>query len=165
MTRRARKGRGSGAAAPGERAPRARTEYHHSAGGLVVRDGEMLLISTRKGRRWQLPKGHLEAGETPEQAAVRETREETGVTGRVRAMLPQISYRFVERGVRIHKKVDYFLLDFEEGDVANFDRKEVSGAAWFLLDEGVRRLSFDNERQVAHAALELLRPAADKGGD
>lgn len=144
-----------------------RVEHHHSAGGLVVRDGEMLLISTRKGRRWQLPKGHLEAGETPEQAAVRETREETGVSGRVRAGLPQIRYRFIERGVRIQKKVDYFLLDFIEGDVANFDRKEVSGAAWFLLEEGVRRLSFDNERQVAQAALELLHTPANKttGGD
>lgn len=142
-----------------------RTEYHHSAGGLVVRAGEMLLISTRKGRRWQLPKGHLEAGETPEQAAIRETREETGVSGRVRAPLPQISYRFVERGVRIHKKVDYFLLDFEEGDVANFDRKEVSGAAWFVFEEGVRRLSFDNERQVAQAALELLAPASPSAAD
>jgi 8-oxo-dGTP pyrophosphatase MutT (NUDIX family) len=139
-----------------------RTEYHHSAGGLVLRDGEILLISTRKGRRWQLPKGHLEPGETPEQAAVRETREETGVRGRVRAPLPQISYRFVERGVRIEKKVDYFLLDFEEGDVANFDRKEVSGAAWFLFDEGIRRLSFDNERRVAEAALALVTPEAGR---
>lgn len=143
--------------------PRARTEYHHSAGGLVIRNGEMLLISTRKGRRWQLPKGHLEAGETPEQAAVRETREETGVTGRVRASLPQVTYRFAERGVRIHKKVDYFLLDFEEGDVANYDRKEVSGAAWFPFAEALRRLSFDNERQVAQAAYDLV--FSQPGGD
>jgi 8-oxo-dGTP pyrophosphatase MutT (NUDIX family) len=130
-------------------------ERHHSAGGLVVRESEILLISTREGRRWQLPKGHLEHGETPEEAAVRETREETGVTGRVVAPLPAVEYWFNERGVRIHKRVDYFLLAFVDGDAENFDRKEVSGAAWFSWEEGISRLTFANERRVAEAARGL----------
>jgi 8-oxo-dGTP pyrophosphatase MutT (NUDIX family) len=71
-----------------------KVERHHSAGGLVVRGAEILLISTREGKRWQLPKGHLESGETPEQAAVRETREETGVR---RVMFaPPVEYWFNE---------------------------------------------------------------------
>ncbi len=139
-----------------------RTEHHHSAGGLVVADGRILLISTRGGKRWQLPKGHLEPGETSEQAAVRETREETGVLGKVAAPLPTVEYWYVERGVRVHKRVDYFLLEYVEGDAANHDKSEVSGAAWFEWDEGLRRLSFDNERQVVVAGRELAHDAARK---
>lgn len=132
-----------------------KTERHHSAGGLVVREGEILLISTREGKRWQLPKGHLERGETPEEAAVRETREETGVTGRVVAPLPPVEYWFNERGVRIHKRVDYYLLAFVKGNAADYDRKEVSGAAWFSWQEGLERLTFANERRVVEAARAL----------
>jgi len=139
-----------------------RTENHHSAGGLVIEGDRILLISTRGGKRWQLPKGHVEPGETTEQAAIRETREETGVLGRVVAPLPTVEYWYVERGVRVHKRVDYFLLDYVEGDAANHDRREVSGAAWFEWDEGLRRLSFDNERQVALAGRELVQAPAKK---
>ena len=138
-------------------------EHHRSAGGLVVRGATILLISTQKGRRWQLPKGHIEDGETSEQTAVREVREETGVTGRVVAALPEIDYWYVEKGnLRIHKRVDYFLLEYESGDAANFDAGEVSGAGWFGWDEGLAKLSFDNERRVAEQARVLagsLAPA------
>ncbi|HEV7669026.1 MAG TPA: NUDIX hydrolase [Thermoanaerobaculia bacterium] len=133
-----------------------RTERQRSAGGLVVEAGQILLISTRSGRRWQLPKGHIEIGETPEQAAVREIREETGVTGRIVAPLPGVEYWYVERGqARIHKTVDYFLLDYIDGTTEDFDASEVSGASWFPWDEGISRLSFDNERQVVSVAREL----------
>jgi 8-oxo-dGTP pyrophosphatase MutT (NUDIX family) len=130
-----------------------RTEHHRSAGGIVVRGDRVLLIATQNGRRWQLPKGHIEAGESPEQTAVREVREETGVTGRVVAPLPEVEYWYVEKGhLRVHKRVDYFLLDYESGDAANFDANEVSGTGWFGWEDGVARLSFENERQVARAA-------------
>ncbi len=133
-----------------------RTERQSSAGGLVVEAGQILLISTRSGRRWQLPKGHIEPGETPEQAAVREIREETGVTGRIVAPLPGVEYWYVERGLaRIHKTVDYFLLDYVGGTTEDFDAREVSGASWFSWDEGISRLSFDNERQVVTLAREV----------
>ena len=77
-----------------------KTVQHRSAGGLVVQGARILLISTQSGRRWQLPKGHIEEGETPEQTAVREVREETGVTSKVVAPLPGVEYWFVERGTR-----------------------------------------------------------------
>jgi len=130
-----------------------KTVQHRSAGGLVVLGSRILLISTQAGRRWQLPKGHIEEGETPEQAAVREVREETGVTSRVVAPLPGVEYWFVERGAhRIHKQVDYFLLDYLSGDTADFDPHEVSGAEWFPWDEGLAKLSFENERRVVERA-------------
>lgn len=145
-------------------------ERQHSAGGIVARDGRILLIATAGGKRWQLPKGHVEEGEGPEQTAVREVREETGVTGAIRCPLPSIQYTFVERGLRrIRKHVDYFLLDYVEGSEADFDCKEVDGAAWFDWADGVAKLSHANERRVAQRAWEIERavagPAADRGDD
>ncbi len=137
-------------------------ERQHSAGGIVERAGEILLIATAGGRRWQLPKGHVEEGESPEQTAVREVREETGVTGVIRAALPSIQYTFVERGLRrIRKHVDYYLLDYVDGHEADFDRKEVDGAAWFPWAEGVAKLSHANERRVAQRAWDLMRAGPD----
>ena len=138
----------------------ARAERHHSAGGLVIGEHGVLLISTREGSRWQLPKGHLEAGEGPEQAAVREVREETGVTGRIVSPLPGIDYFFVEqRERRIHKHVDFFLLRYESGDPTGFDPREVSGAGWFSWEEALARLSFPSERRVVEAARAIAEAA------
>jgi 8-oxo-dGTP pyrophosphatase MutT (NUDIX family) len=132
------------------------TEHHRSAGGLVVDGLQILLISTQNGRRWQLPKGHVEAGETAEEAAVREVREETGVTGRILAPLPEVEYWYVERGPRrIHKRVEYFLLEYVSGDNADFDPHEVSGAEWFPWETGLAKLSFVNERRVVEQARRL----------
>jgi 8-oxo-dGTP pyrophosphatase MutT (NUDIX family) len=134
-----------------------KTEHHRSAGGLVVLSSRILLIATQKGRRWQLPKGHIEEGETPEQAAIREVREETGVTSRVVAPLPGVEYWFVEKGpCRVHKKVDYFLLDYVSGHSVDFDPDEVSGTGWFSWEAGIARLTFENERKVVRRARELL---------
>lgn len=146
-----------------------KTEHHRSAGGLVVQGSRILLISTQAGRRWQLPKGHIEEGETPEQTAVREVREETGVTGRVVAPLPGVEYWFIERGQRrVHKHVDYFLLDYVSGDPVDFDAREVSGADWFSWDEGIGKLSFENERKVVLQAREISAngalPAREESG-
>jgi 8-oxo-dGTP pyrophosphatase MutT (NUDIX family) len=137
-----------------------------------VRGPEILLIATAGGRRWQLPKGHVEEGEAPEQTAVREVREETGVTGEVVAALPSIDYTFVERGMRrIRKHVDYYLLAYVAGSEEDFDRHEVDGARWFSWNEGVARLSHANERRVAERAREMVlgpdapaREAAPAGG-
>ncbi len=130
-----------------------RVDRQHSAGGLVVDGERVLLISTQGGRRWQLPKGHLEDGETPPQAAEREVFEETGVRGRIRHDLGAVEYYFRSRGgLRIHKRVDYFVLEFVEGDAANFDPTEVTEARWFSWDEGIERLTFANERELVEKA-------------
>lgn len=96
---------------------------------------------------------------------MREVREETGVTGRVVAPLPGVEYWFIERGQRrVHKRVDYFLLTYVSGDAADFDANEVSGAEWFPWDEGIARLTFDNERKVVQQAreIDLSREMADR---
>src|SRR4051794_8600302 len=135
-----------------------KTVQHRSAGGLVVRDSQILLISTQSGRRWQLPKGHIEEGGAPEQTAVREVREETGVTSRILAPLPGVEYWFVEKGIRrVHKQVDYFLMVYVSGDTTAFDVHEVSGAEWFSWEEGLAKLSFENERKVVEQAHRIAK--------
>jgi len=130
----------------------------HSAGGLVVRGDEVLLIATSGGRRWQLPKGHLEADELPAQAAVREVREETGVTGTIVEPLSGVDYTFVERGRhRIRKHVDYFLLAYESGSETNFEPREVVTARWFPWPEAIAKLSHANDRMVAEQAWRIVR--------
>jgi 8-oxo-dGTP pyrophosphatase MutT (NUDIX family) len=126
-----------------------KTVQHRSAGGLVVRGSQILLISTQSGRRWQLPKGHIEEGETSEQTAVREVREETGVTSRVVAPLPG---------------VDYCLMDYVSADAADFDAQEVSGAEWFSWEEGLAKLSFENERKVVEQARRIARGEGGAAG-
>ena len=139
-----------------KRPRRPRVVRQHSAGGVLVRDGEVLLIATAGGKRWQLPKGRIEPGETPEQAAVREVREETGVTGRVVAPLPGIDYWFAEgREKRIRKHVDYYLLAYVSGNENDFDPEEVTVASWFPRADAARRLTHANERRVTERALEL----------
>jgi 8-oxo-dGTP pyrophosphatase MutT (NUDIX family) len=136
-----------------------KTEHHRSAGGLVVHGPLILLISTQGGRRWQLPKGHIEPGETPEETAVREVREETGVTGRIVDSLPGVEYWYVERGPRrVHKRVDYYLLEYVSGEATDFDTREVSGAEWFSWDDGLAKLSFENERKVVEQARRIVDP-------
>lgn len=123
-----------------------------------MRGDEVLLIATAGGRRWQLPKGHLEAGEVPAQAAVREVREETGVTGTIVAALSGVDYTFLERGKhRIRKHVDYFLLAYESGSEADFEPREVVAARWFPWPEAIAKLSHANDRRVAEQAWRIAR--------
>lgn len=88
---------------------------------------------------------------------MREVREETGVTGRIVAPLPEVEYWYVERGPRrIHKRVEYFLLDYVSGTTADFDPQEVSSAEWFSWETGLGKLSFENERRVVEEARSVL---------
>ncbi len=148
------------------RRPRLLRVEETSAGGLVVQQGSpdtsgaLIGRIDRRGRLlWSLPKGHLEAGETAEEAAVREVAEETGITGRVVGSLGTIDFWFVAEGRRIHKTVHHFLLLAQGGDLSDADI-EVSEVAWVPLAEIGGRLAYDDERRLVAKVPELLaRPA------
>jgi 8-oxo-dGTP diphosphatase len=143
------------------------TESERSAGGVLWRPApgggvEICLIATRGGTRWQLAKGHVDAGESEADAARREVREETGCDGTVEGDLGEIVFWFfagVGKGRRrIRKSVHFFLLRFDEGDTADHD-SEVDEARWFAAGEAVRKLTFDSERDVLSRALGRLAPS------
>lgn len=167
-----RAGRRSGRGARGGRRSRTRgTERLRrveevSAGGLVVhdRDGQVLgvLIAKhdRRGRLvWSLPKGHVEDGETLEQTAVREVREETGVAGEVVGPLGEVDYWFVFGGQKIHKTVHHFLLRRVGGELSDHD-VEVVEVAWVPLSEIPARLAYPDERRLMGQVRELLAKSA-----
>ena len=87
----------------------------------------------RRGRLlWSLPKGHIEPGETPEDTAVREVAEETGIPGEMVAPLGTIDFWFVAEGRRMHKTVHHFLLRAVGGELSDAD-VEVTEVAWVPL--------------------------------
>ena len=148
------------------RRPRLRRVEEVSAGGLVVTvdegDARGALIGRvdRRGRLlWSLPKGHIEAGETPEQAAVREVAEETGIIGRVVGQLGTIDFWFVAEGRRIHKTVHHYLLLAEGGELSDAD-VEVTEVAWVPLAELPDRLAYDDERRLVAKVPQLLEQSA-----
>lgn len=141
-----------------------RTVDETSAGGLVVdlARGCAALIGRldRRGRLlWSLPKGHIEVGETAEQAAVREVEEETGIIASVRAPLGSIDYWFVAEDRRIHKTVHHYLLSALGGELSDADL-EVTEVAWVPLSELDGRLAYADERRLVRRAAEILEEPA-----
>lgn len=149
---------GAAEARSGARAPR--TVDETSAGGLVIdRATARAALIGRRDRRgrlvWSLPKGHLEAGETAQQAAVREVREETGLEGTVVAELGTIDFWFMAEDRRIHKTVHHYLMDFAGGELTA-DDAEVDEVAWVPIDEVAARLTYKDERSLMAKVPGLL---------
>ena len=135
-----------------------------SAGGLAVRRMRgrpyIAAVRVKNGTVLALPKGHIEAGESGAEAAIREVREETGIDSRMVEKLGDIRYWYTRDGSRVLKVVSFFLLAYRSGSVRNYQRAEVDGAEWVPLDEAPRLLEYRGERQMAELALSK---AAHKG--
>src|SRR3954471_19151368 len=119
-----------------------------SAGGLVLdrrgpeASGALIGRLDRRGRLlWSLPKGHVEPGETQEQAAVREVAEETGIVGRVVAPLGVIRFSFTAEDRRVRKTVHHYLLLAEGGELSDADA-EVAAVEWVPVADLVQRLAY-----------------------
>jgi 8-oxo-dGTP pyrophosphatase MutT (NUDIX family) len=127
-----------------------------SAGGVVFRragDQPLFLLIRDPYENWGLPKGHLEAGETPEQAALREVGEETGIERlELRAPLGTIDWFFREGPDLIHKYCHFFLMETDAEATRPQLEEGISECLWLPLDDALRTLTYDNARSVLDAA-------------
>ncbi len=123
-----------------------------------AQDREMAYVKPRRGVN-ALPKGHPDAGESLEQAATREVREETGLVADPVHKLGDVRYWYTLAGERVLKTVTFFLFEYRSGDTADHD-DEVLEAAWMPLADAPRALSYKGEAQMAAKALELAAGGA-----
>ncbi len=134
--------------------------FEFSAGGVVVRGNEMIVIvpvrrDANGNRVLALPKGHPDGDETPEEAAAREVAEETGITAELIGELGEARYTYERKGQRVAKRVAFFLFEYRSGDIADHDH-EIEEARWMPLEEAARALTYEGERAVVQRALSRL---------
>jgi len=135
-----------------------------SAGGVAFRwkeaEPEIVIVSVKPKLRWQLPKGIVDPGESPEIAAVREVREEAGVEAERLGLIETIEYWYRSekfgKPVRYHKFVHFYLLEYRSGDVLNHDH-EIEEARWVNFDEAIELLEFKGEREVVEKARQMIK--------
>jgi 8-oxo-dGTP pyrophosphatase MutT (NUDIX family) len=127
-----------------------------SYGGLAIRGDEVLVITPAgRSRITALPKGGPHEGETAEQTAGREVREETGINVQVREPIGDVTYWYRRDGRKIHKTVHFYLCDFVSGSTSDHDH-EVDDARWIPLREAVTALTYPGERRLIEQALSKL---------
>ncbi|HSJ14184.1 MAG TPA: NUDIX hydrolase [Longimicrobiales bacterium] len=119
-------------------------------------DARVLLIRDPYAN-WGLPKGHIEGGETPAEAAVREVREETGLADvALLTQLPTIDWYFRDRGRLVHKFCHFFLLEARQGEPVPQVDEGITECVWLALEEAMRTVSYANAREVIRAASHWL---------
>ncbi len=133
-----------------------------SSGGVIFRKTagnavEIALVAVKDGKIWSLPKGIVEKGEKTPDAAVREVREETGLSGRIVEKIGDISYWYYikEDNAKCRKTVHFYLIEYVSGDTADHNW-EVNDAEWFPLEEALSRVSYKGDREIVRKATEML---------
>ncbi|HEY9013966.1 MAG TPA: NUDIX domain-containing protein [Gemmatimonadales bacterium] len=139
-----------------------RAELEVSAGGIVFRrvpgEGPKYLLIRDSYNNWGFPKGHLEGDESPAQAALRETAEETGLDNlTLQGPIRVIDWHFRFRGRHIHKYCHFFLFESTEGEVCPQVDEGITACQWRPLNEALDVLSYDNARGVLKRAGEMVR--------
>lgn len=138
-----------------------------SAGGIVFRrDGArtFFLLIRDPYRNWGFPKGHLEEGEEPAAAAVREVAEETGIGDvEMRSPIETIDWTFRFRGRQIHKTCHFFLMETSQRRTAPQGAEGITACRWATYEQAAKMIAYDNARAVLELAQAMLNPDAAAG--
>lgn len=138
-----------------------------SAGGIVFRrDGArtFFLLIRDPYRNWGFPKGHLEDGEEPASAALREVAEETGLDGlELRAAVETIDWTFRFRGRKIHKVCHFFLMETAQRRTVPQQAEGITACRWASYEQATKMIAYDNARAVLEQAKALLQDGARDG--
>jgi len=132
-----------------------------SSGGVIYKRNadeiEVALVAVKNSTVWCLPKGIVEKGEKPEETAVREVREETGLMGRAVEKIGDITYWYYikDDNAKCRKTVHFYLMEYVSGSIADHNW-EVDLAQWVPLDEAVGRVSYKGDREIVQKAKKML---------
>lgn len=138
------------------------TDRPDAAGCVVYRYDEqgrlfILMIHDQYGK-WTLPKGHLDDGEEAQEAAVREVREETGMTGALGPFVASITYTIQKKDRSYRKRVDFFLMRADDGEAVPQNDEGISAVAWIPPDEAQMRAGYHQIRNIIARATEMIPP-------
>jgi 8-oxo-dGTP pyrophosphatase MutT (NUDIX family) len=139
------------------------TRAETCAGGIVFRRaGDRIEVALAEERdrltgadNTRLAKGHVEPGETPEETAVREVREEIGIAAEIVAPLGTVNYTYVENEIAVAKEVHFFLMEIASGEQLPLDG-EMERMYWCPIEHASARLTFETERRIADRARSAL---------
>jgi len=133
-----------------------KTKFEHSAGGVVVYKDKVLIITTTNLKNevvHTFAKGHIENGETEQQAAVREVEEETGLKAEIINKIKDVKYWFVFNNEKIQKKVSWFLMSPVSEDLVDklcpdTEEEKIHKVEWIDLNEVEKILSYDLDKEL-----------------
>ncbi len=132
-----------------------------SSGGVIFRNSrkgiEVALIAVKNKTVWCLPKGAIDKNEDFQTAAVREVREETGLSGEVIDEIGKISYWYFSKdeNVKFNKTVYFYLMEYKSGSTDAHDH-EVDEASWFPIGEAIDRLAYKGEKEILHKVKGMI---------
>lgn len=139
---------------------RDQVKKEHSAGGVVFRmdAGQPLYLLIRDSyQNWGFPKGHIERGEQPDEAARREVCEETGLAGlAIRGAIDTIDWFFRFRGQLIHKSCQFFLMESLEATTSPQHNEGITACRWIAFEEAESLVSYANAREVLRRAHDMV---------
>lgn len=127
-----------------------------SAGGIVFNNkGQVLLTKHSQNKHWSFPKGLIDPGQTSQEAAIREVKEEGGVEAEIIERLGYNKYVYTLNGEKIFKVVTYFLMKYVSGDPKDHDF-EVEEAGWYSPEEALKQLTFSQDKELLKKASEMI---------
>lgn len=132
-----------------------------SAGGIVFNDqGQVLVTQHSRNKHWSFPKGLVDPGQTTEEAALREVREEGGIVAEITGKVGYSKYVYTLNNKKIFKIVTYFLMKYVSGDTADHDW-EVSDIGWYKPEDALKQLSFSQDKELLKKALDILKQTVE----
>ena len=136
------------------------SKFEESAGGIVFKKekGRTYVLVTQHSAHhgWVFPKGLVDKGEDRAATALREVKEEGGVTAKIIQELPPTEYFYKSEDQTIKKKVTYFLMEYVSGDIRDHDW-EMEAAEWLMIDQVEERLTYKSDKEVFQEAKKLLK--------
>lgn len=132
-----------------------------STGGIVFNKKLVLIRQSSDSHYWNFPKGHLGKGETGEQAALREVKEETGIEAEIIGVVGESDYIFTFDKEKVLKHVKYFLMDYVSGDVKDHNFETLI-AEWSTIKEALEKLSFPADKTLLKKAIEIWKEYSSK---